>query len=169
MTKVTEFINSGKLSLALRLLLGAVILMGAIPKFTDVEKFSVDVVYSYRVFPMHPVNIARVLGLMAPWLELLIALGLIFGVLTRLSALGWGLMSVVYFVVKLIIIFGQHRILPCGCFPGLVPNMLVTQSIWIDVFTIPLCAQIIFARGRKFLTLGALLPDTWQRRLRYIW
>lgn len=168
MIRLGEFIRSDKLAFALRLLLAAMILVAAVPKFQDVEKYSVYMIYSYRVFPMQPVNIARFLGLMAPWLELLIALGLLFGVLTRLSAFGWGAMSVVYFLVKAHIIFIQGRIVPCGCFPSVLPEMLVTQSIWIDVFTIPLCAQVYFAKG-EFLAVKALLPERWKEKLRLIW
>jgi len=168
MVKLREFIRSDKLSFALRLLLGAVILVATIPKLMDIEKYSVYMIYSYNVFPMHPINIARFLGLVAPYLELLIALGLLFGVLTRLSAAGWGIMSFVYFLTKLHIIFIQGRIVPCGCFPGVLPEMLVTQSIWIDVVTMPLCAQIILAKG-EFLSGKALLPRRWKERLRLIW
>ncbi len=171
MDKVKQFIKSDRLSFALRLLLGVMILLATIPKLEDVEKYSVYMIYSYNVFPMYPVNIARFLGLVAPYLELLIALGLLFGVLTRLSALGWGLMSIVYFFVKLHIIFVQGRIVPCGCFPSILPEMLVTQSIWIDVFTLPLCAQIIWAnRERKFLSIWSLVPERWRSpRLLYVW
>ena len=170
MVKIREFLNSGKLTLALRLLVGAIILLAAIPKFADIEKLSVYMIYSYQ-FPwfMPAMAHTRVLGIIAPYLELLIGLGLVFGVLTRLSALGWGIMSIVYFIIKLHLIFVQERIIPCGCFPGVMPDMLVTQSIWIDVVTIPFCAQIILAKGRRFLTLGSLLPGRWQERLRYIW
>lgn len=175
MVKLRGFIRSDKLSFALRLLLGAMILVATIPKFMDIEKYSVYMIYSYNVFPMslgipwgHPINIARFLGLVAPYLELLIALGLLFGVLTRLSAAGWGIMSFVYFLTKLHIIFIQGRIVPCGCFPGILPDMLVTQSIWIDVVTMPLCAQIILSEG-EFLSAKILLPKRWKEKLRLIW
>ena len=163
--------KSDKLTLVLRLLMVLMITAAAVPKLIDIEKNSVYLIYSYQVFPMHPVNIARLLGLAVPYLETLIALGLLFGVLTRLSAMGWGLMSLVYFLVKLHIIFIQGRIVPCGCFPGILPDMLVTQSIWIDMVTIPLCAQIIWAnRERKFLSFWLLLPEKWRKtKLRYVW
>ncbi len=171
MAKIKQFIKSDKLTFTLRLLLGVMIMTAAIPKLIDIEKYSVFMIYSYRVFPMHPVNIARFLGMVGPYLELFIGLGLFFGVLTRLSAAGWGILSIVYFFVKLHIIFIQRRIVPCGCFPGVLPDMLVTQSIWIDLVTIPICTQIIWAnRERKFLTFWLLLPEKWRKtKLRYIW
>jgi hypothetical protein len=170
-TKVLSFIKSDRLTFILRLLLGVMIMAAAIPKLIDIEKNSVYMIYSYRVFPMHPVNVARFLGMVSPYLELFIGLGLIFGVLTRLSAAGWGILSFVYFLVKLHIIFIQGRIVPCGCFPGIFPDMLVTQSIWIDVVSILLCAQIIWAnRERRFLSFWLLLPEKLRKtKLRYIW
>jgi hypothetical protein len=171
MGKIWHFLKSDRLTLALRLLLAALILTAAIPKFSDIEKYSVYLVYNYRVFPMYPVNIARFLGTIAPYLEFLIALGLLFGVLTRLSAVGWGIMSLLYFCIKLDMIFIQGRIEPCGCFPGIFPGILVTQSIWIDLISMIFCAQIIWAnRERRVLSFWLLLPQKWhQTGIRIIW
>lgn len=170
MARVKAFLNSGKLTLVLRLLLGALILYAAIPKFADLEKFSVFMLYSYQ-FPWLMPSMAhtRVFGYVAPFLEVLIGLGLITGVLTRISTTGWGIMTLVYIVVKAQVIFIQERIIPCGCFPGPLSEMLMTQSIIIDLVTLPICAQIILSKGRKFFTLGSLLPERWQHKLRYIW
>ncbi|MCJ7769277.1 MAG: DoxX family membrane protein [Dehalococcoidales bacterium] len=170
MAAIKAFLNSGKLTFALRLLLGALILYAAIPKFADIEKLSVYMLYSYQ-FPWLMPDMAhtRFLGNIAPYLETLIGLGLIAGVLTRISAFGWGAMSLVYIIIKAQVIFIQGRIIPCGCFPGPLSEMLMTQSIIIDIVTIPLCAQIILAKGRKFFTIGSLLPERWQHKLRYIW
>ncbi len=171
MARIKQFINSDKMTFVLRLLLGMSILAAAIPKLSDIEKYSVFVIYSYRVFPMDPINIAKFLGIVVPYLELLIGLGLLFGVFTRLSAAGLGILSIVYFFVKIHLIFIQGRIVPCGCFPGIFPDMLVTQSIWIDIVTMPLCAQIIWAnRERRFLSFWLFLSEKWRRtKLRYIW
>ena len=170
-SNLREFLKSERLSFVLRILLAVTILAATIPKLTDIEKYSVYLVYSYRVFPVHPINIARFLGLVAPYLELLIGLGLLFGVLTRLCAAGWGMLSLVYLITKLHIIFVQGRIIPCGCFPRLLPEMLVAQSIWIDMITMLFCVQIITAnREKRFFSLWALLPVRWQQgKLRYLW
>jgi uncharacterized membrane protein YphA (DoxX/SURF4 family) len=170
MTGIKAFLNSGKLTLALRLLLGALILFAAIPKFQNLEQLSVYLLYSYQ-FPWLMPSMAhtRILGFIVPYLETLIGLGLIAGVLTRLSAYGSGLMTLVYIVVKIQVIFIQGRIIPCGCFQGPLSEMLMTQTIIIDFFTLPILAQIILAKGRKLFTLGSLLPERWQHKLRYIW
>jgi len=170
MERIKVFLNSGKLTVVLRLLLGALILYAAIPKFTDIEKLSVFMLYSYQ-FPWLMPDMAhtRILGNIAPYLETLVGLGLVTGVLTRLAAYGWGIMTIVYIIVKIHVIFIQGRIIPCGCFPGPLSEMLMTQSIIIDFVTLPILAQIILAKGRRFFTIGALLPEKWQYKLRYIW
>jgi hypothetical protein len=50
MTRVKAFLNSGELTLALRLLIAALVLYAAIPKLADIEKYSVFMLYSYQ-FP----------------------------------------------------------------------------------------------------------------------
>ena len=167
-----EVIRSNRLSIIFRLILGAVIITAAIPKLIDIDRNSVYLIYSYNIFPVYPVNVARFLGLVVPYLELLIGSALILGFLTRLSAAGWGIMSLVYFLVKLDIIFIQKRIMPCGCFGGIFPDLLVTQSIWIDVATMLLCTQIVLAYddGRNFVSLRSKVPERWRRgRFRHIW
>ena len=169
--RLRQFLTSGGLSLGIRYVLGAVILLSAIPKLIDINTNSVYVVYSYYILPVQPINYARFVGLIVPYAELLLGLGLIFGVLTRLSAVGWMALSLLYFSFKIDLIFVQQRIVPCGCFQGLMPNMLVTQSIWLDVVSVGLCFQIILAdRRRRLLSLWSALPHKWRAsRLRYIW
>ena len=171
MKRLKEFIRSQRLGFALRLLVGTLILLAAIPKLVDIEKNSVFLVYNYYILPIQPVNIARYVGLVIPYLELLIGLGLILGVLTRLSAVGWAVLSLAYFIIKLDIIFIQGRVTPCGCFSGLLPDLLVTQSIWLDVVSIIMCIQIIRVdRGRRSFSAWSLLPQKWQiSKLRYVW
>jgi uncharacterized membrane protein YphA (DoxX/SURF4 family) len=166
--RLRQFIRSDSFSLTFQLLLGAMVMVATIPKFADIEKYSIYMIYSYRVFPMHPINIARFLGLISPYIELVIGLGLIYGVFTRLCALGWGIMSLSYFLVKIHIIFVQHRIIPCGCFPSILPEMKVTQSIWIDIANLFICAQIFFS-NRNLASMRILLPLKWRERLRVIW
>ena len=170
-SKLARFFTIYQLGLVLRYLLGAIILLSAVPKLADIETNSVYVVYSYYLLPIQPINVARFVGLVVPYVELAVGLGLIFGSLTRLAAVCWMVMSLAYFSVKIDLIFVQGRIVPCGCFGGLFPNMLVTQSIWLDVASIMLSLQLVLAdKGRHFFSLWSVLPENWRRgRLRHIW
>jgi hypothetical protein len=166
-----RFISSEKLSLTLRLVLGAMIMVAVVPKLLDIEKNSVYLVYSYRILPMYPLNVARLVGSIVPFVELFIGLGLLLGVFTRLSAAAWGILSFIYLLLKIDIIFVQGRLIPCGCFAGILPNLQVTHSIWIDIVTIPLCAQIFYYdRKRRLASIWRFLPERWrQSKLRQVW
>ena len=157
MTKLTRFLKSDKLSFSFRLLIGAMILYAEVPKLTDINKYSVQSLYSYHVFPM---EVVRILGNMGPYIGILIGLGLIFGVLTRLSATGWLMMCLLFIGMKIDVIFVQGRIAPCGCFPGVLSNLKMNQSIWIDIAAVPMMIQVILANPqRKFLAAWSFLPE----------
>jgi len=70
--------------LVFRLILAAFFLTSSYGKLVDIERYSVDAVYNFGILPM---ALARPFGLVMPFIELLCGLGLLFGVLTRLSAL----------------------------------------------------------------------------------
>ncbi len=116
---------------------------------------------------MYPVNVARFIGQVTPYLELLIGLGLILSVFLRLSALLAGAYSLGFFISKLLVLFVQGRSMECGCFPGLLA-LQINQSIFIDLIAMPLCAQIVLAEN-SFLNARALLPERWQAKLRHLW
>jgi len=142
---VRRVLADGRLALVLRWLVGAMVLLSAIPKLIDLEASSVYVVYSYYILPIQPFNVARFAGLIIPYAELLIGIGLITGIFTRLAAAGWTALSLAYLAAKLHVIFVQGRTMDCGCFGGLLPHLAVTQSIWIDVAGIIACVQILVA------------------------
>jgi hypothetical protein len=164
-TKTVNLLRSPKISLAFRLVLGAIIMISAIPKLIDIENNSVYLVYSYYILPLHPLNLARLAGLVVPFLELLCGISLILGIFTRLAALTWATLSLAYLGVKLDIIFIQGRIIPCGCFSSLLPEMLVTQSIWIDVVSILMCLQIFLSgRKRQILSMWEIIQKARNKR-----
>ena len=167
MTKLMRFLKSDKLSFAIRLLIGGMILYAEVPKLADIEKLSIFAVYKYNFFPMNAdilgqtVNVARIFGTIGPFMGILIGLGLIFGVFTRLSAFGWLSMCLMFIFMKIDYLYIQGRpAAPCGCFPGPLANLLMTQSIWIDIVSVPLMLQVMLAnRERRFLSLWSLLPE----------
>src|SRR5512136_1434574 len=98
--------------LCFRLILAAFFLVAAFGKLVDIERYSVQAVYFFVILPFY---LARPFGLALPFIELLCGLGLLFGVLTRLSALGIGLLSLSFFIAKTIV-FLHGRSVDCGCF-----------------------------------------------------
>jgi uncharacterized membrane protein YphA (DoxX/SURF4 family) len=160
-------VNNQYVTLACRLILAAIFLVSSYGKLVDIERYSVDAVYNFGILPVEPVNIARFFGLVMPFIELLCALGLLFGVLTRLSALGVTLMSLSFFISKAIVL-SQGRSIECGCF-GAVIDTLASVTIYMDIPMMLMGLLIMFSKARHWLAIGGLIPGAWRKRLSLIW
>lgn len=152
--------------LVFRLILAGFFLISAYGKLVDIERYSVDAVYNFGILPM---VLARPFGLIMPFIELLCGLGLLFGVLTRLSALGIALMSLSFFIAKAIVL-SQGRSIECGCF-GAVIDTLASVTIFMDLPMVALASLILFApsQSRHWASIGKLLPESWKEKLEWIW
>jgi putative oxidoreductase len=157
---------NGTVILVFRLILAAFFLVSSYGKLVDIERYSVDAVYNFGVLPM---VLARPFGLVMPFIELLCGLGLLFGVLTRLSALGVALMSIAFFIAKAIVL-SQGRSIECGCF-GAVIDTLASVTIFMDIPMMVLALFIVFApdRSRHWAAVGKLLPPSWKEKFRSVW
>ena len=152
--------------LVFRLILAAFFLVSSYGKLVDIERYSVDAVYNFGILPMF---LARPFGLIMPFIELLCGLGLLFGVLTRLSALGIALMSLSFFIAKAIVL-SQGRSIECGCF-GAVIDTLASVTIFMDFPIMFLALLVVLSPSatRHSMAIGALLPQVWKDRLHLIW
>jgi uncharacterized membrane protein YphA (DoxX/SURF4 family) len=152
--------------LCFRLILAALFLTAAFGKLVDIEHYSVDAVYFFVILPMF---LARPFGLVLPFIELLCGLGLLFGVLTRLSALGIGLLSLSFFIAKAIVL-SHGRSIDCGCF-GAFGDTLASVTIFLDLPMVLFAMVVMLAPPdvRHWKTVGNVLPKTWRERLRFIW
>ena len=157
-------VNNRYVTLIFRLLMAAIFLLSSYGKLVDIERYSVDAVYNFGILPM---ALARPFGLVMPFIELLCALGLLFGVLTRLSALGVALMSLSFFVAKAIVL-SQGRSINCGCF-GAVIDTLASVTIFMDIPMMLLAMVVLFSSSRHWAAIGGLLPEGWRDKLRLIW
>jgi uncharacterized membrane protein YphA (DoxX/SURF4 family) len=160
-------VNNRYVTLAFRLILAGIFLLSSYGKLVDIERYSVDAVYNFGILPVEPVNIARFFGLVMPFVELLCALGLLFGVLTRLSALGVSLMSLAFFVSKGIVL-SQGRSIECGCF-GAVIDTLASVTIFMDIPMLLMGLLVMFSSSRHWLAIGGLIPEAWRKKLNLIW
>lgn len=149
-----------------RLILAVSFLAAAFGKLVDIERYSVQAVYFFVILPMF---LARPFGLVLPFIELLCGLGLLFGVLTRLSALGIGLLSLSFFIAKAIV-FSQGRGIDCGCF-GAFGDTLASVTIFLDLPMMFFAMVVMWAPAdvRHWKTVGNVLLKTWRERLRFIW
>ncbi len=152
--------------LVFRFILAGFFLVSSYGKLVDIERYSVDAVYNFGILPM---VLARPFGLVMPFIEGLCGLGLLFGVLTRLSALGIGLMSLSFFIAKAIVL-SQGRSLECGCF-GAVIDTLASVTIFMDLPMVAMALVILFApsKSRYWTSVGYLLPQSWERKFHFVW
>jgi uncharacterized membrane protein YphA (DoxX/SURF4 family) len=157
-------LNNKYVTLIFRLIMAAIFLVSSYGKLVDIEEYSVNAVYNFGILPMW---LARPFGLVMPFIELLCALGLLFGVLTRLSALGISLMSIAFFVAKAIVL-ASGRSIDCGCF-GAVVETLASVTIFMDIPMVLLGLYVMFSNKRHWLAIGGLLPDAWKEKLSLVW
>jgi putative oxidoreductase len=152
--------------LIFRFIMVAFFLTSSYGKLVDIERYSVDAVYNFGILPM---ALARPFGLVIPFVELLCGLGLVFGVLTRLSALGIGLMSLSFFIAKAIVL-SQGRSIECGCF-GAIVDTLASVTIFIDLPMVFLASVVMLAPSpiRHWISIGKKLPPAWKDNLHLIW
>jgi len=158
--------NNQYLILVFRLILATFFLTSSYGKLVDIERYSVDAVYNFGILPM---ALARPFGLVMPFVELLCGLGLLFGVMTRLSAFGISLMSLSFFIAKAMVL-SQGRSIECGCF-GAVIDTLASVTIFIDLPMIVIALMIILApsQTRHSASMGKFLHQAWKDRLKWIW
>jgi uncharacterized membrane protein YphA (DoxX/SURF4 family) len=151
---------------ALRMILAVLFIASALGKMVNLERYSVDAVYNFGILPM---VLARPFGLILPFLELLCAGGLLFGILTRLSALGIGLMSLSFFIAKAYVLL-QGRNIECGCF-GAIIDTLSSLTIYLDVLVMGMAILILGAdpRQRHWILVGQWFPRNWQKKLDLTW
>ena len=157
-------VDNRYVALTFRLILAAIFLTSAYGKLADIERYSVDPVYAFGILPM---ALARPFGLVMPFVELLCGLGLLLGVLTRLSALGAALMSLAFFVAKGVVL-AQGLSIECGCF-GAVVDTLASVTIFMDIPMMLMGLATLFSSSRHWAAVGALLPEVWKERLKLVW
>jgi putative oxidoreductase len=154
------------LVLVFRLVLAGTFLVSSFGKLVDIEHYSVAMVYNFGILP-GPLAIG--FGWALPFLELLCALSLLFGVLTRLSALGVALLSTSFFITKFILL-SRGMDVECGCF-GAIGSTMASWSIYLDPALFVLSMTILFSsrRSRHWVSLRRRLPEKWSNRLDPLW
>jgi putative oxidoreductase len=161
-----KLVGNRYLVMACRWILGLIFLLSAIGKLIDLQG-SVDAVYGFNVFPL---AFAHFAGLVVPFIELLMALALLFGAVTRLAALGASIMSVAFFLVKAHVLLIQGRQIDCGCFGALMSTMAsVTIYMDIPMLFMGLVIMAAPAAARHWASLGKWLPQEWKDKLNLVW
>lgn len=106
-----SLLHNGYLALGARIVLGMVFLVASIEKVADPAAFATSIGY-YRLITG---DTAMLAATVLPWVELLCALALLFGVALRGSSLLCFLMLVV-FVAAIVSALARGLDISCGCF-----------------------------------------------------
>ena len=110
-TKIMAFCSSPVLSLAFRVILGALFLYAGIAKIVDPMGFALSI-YNYKLLPDGLINVAAIL---LPWLEVIVGGSLLFGIGTAGCALiATALFSIFAGALTINLIRGLD--IACGCF-----------------------------------------------------
>ena len=99
------------LTVRVRIALGLIFVVAAIPKIVDPPSFA-HAVYNYRMVPGPFVNL---IGLVMPWLELLSGLALVLGLFRRAASVVIGAMLLV-FIGGISLNLARNNPIDCGCF-----------------------------------------------------
>ena len=153
---VRSVLHRPYLSLALRLLVGGVLVFSAVTKLPLHSQF-VGVVEGYNLLPG---PLAEAYALALPWVELLVGVYLVLGILLRPSAAVTILMGISFTVANVSAII-QGEQFCASCFGEAFP-LLVSQALTLDILIIIAALLLLLAGGREQL-LGL---DGWFARKR---
>jgi uncharacterized membrane protein YphA (DoxX/SURF4 family) len=130
------------LSLLVRLALGVIALWAAIPKILDLQQSQLAV-GAYDIFSP---GLTQLIGYALPFIELVIGLLFLAGLLTRYVSVVWGLLMVV-FIAGIISAWARGLNIDCGCFnPGGVNPDVDGTTYFIEIL-----------RDIGFIAMGAFL------------
>lgn len=155
MEKFRAFIQHKWVALICRFLLSALFLIGAFAKLQDVKLYSVNVVYEYGLLPVEPVDLAAAFGYVLPFVELGVGLALLFGVLTKLAALGGALMGLSFSIAEGLVLL-SGRDIDCGCFGGLI-DTLTSLTVYLSAAMMVMGLIIYKSPNRNSCSLTTIL------------
>jgi len=132
------------LILLARLILGIVLISASIGKISDPNMFA-EAISNYHLIPF---GLENSLAIVLPWLELLVGIGLIFGIFVSGSAFLTMLMMVVFiFAISFAILNGYN--IECGC--GLKPGEMIGVGKIIEDIVYLLLAIVVLRRKNRYL------------------
>jgi uncharacterized membrane protein YphA (DoxX/SURF4 family) len=166
---VWDSVTNRSTILIFRLVLAGTFLLSSFGKLVDINRYSIAPIVDFEILP---VSLAHVFGMILPFIELLCALGLLLGVLTRLSSVGIALMSVSFFTVKAILLWNGSDV-ACGCF-GAVVTTLISDTIYLDppIFLMSLIIALSPPASRHWVSLWKRLSSghiKWSDKLDFVW
>ena len=150
---VNPRIHNRYLSIAIRMILGAIFLYASWSKIFDPSSFA-QVLWNYRIFPLAAI---APLSHFVPWLEAVIGLALISGIGRKGAALVSAAL-LLGFMLAISIDLARGISINCGCFSSGEVLQSHEQGIWM--------MKVDLLRDLGFLVLAAHVltaPITWKQ------
>ena len=151
-------------SFVIRILMGGIFLIAGLAKIADPVRFMLTL----REFDVFPRVIVPFLAVYLPWLELLLGLSLVLGLLYRTSALMLAFLNFL-FMLAILAVISRGIVVDCGCF-GLfadalkLPDMADYKTVIRNVLFTSLCVYLFFAESTIFSLERYISRNTaWQR------
>jgi uncharacterized membrane protein YphA (DoxX/SURF4 family) len=138
-------LKSSNTSFVFRLILGGIFIFTGIAKINHISSL-VGEIKQYQILPA---VLASAYGHVLPYLEILVGVILVLGIILRISASIAGLMLISFAAAKIVAMIRGLNINVCHCFGPAVP-LLSTQSLAIDIIMLLLAIQIILFRKELF-------------------
>ncbi|MBI5102710.1 MAG: DoxX family membrane protein [Nitrospirae bacterium] len=140
-----------------RLLIGGIFLISGLAKISDPARF----ILTLREFRLFPEVIVPLAAIWLPWLEVLLGLCVLLGILQRTSALLLACLNA-GFLAAIVSVMARGIVVDCGCFGMLadmlgLPDMADMKAVVRNVVIIGLCLLIFFSTNKGLSLEGYIL------------
>jgi len=148
--------SAGRVSLLLRLIVGGIFLISGLAKIADPVRF----LLTLREFRLLPGVLESLLAVYLPWLEFLLGLCVVLGILHRTSALVIAGLNA-FFVVAIGSVIARGIEVDCGCFGLLadvlhLPDMADWKAIVRDLVFMVMCFYLFRSKTDAWTLEGYL-------------
>lgn len=140
--------------LAARLILGVTYLVAGVLKARDLQATQMDT----RAFRILSYDVANIWGTFMPFLEVLLGLLLIAGLMTRMTAVLGGLLMIA-FIIGISSVWSRGIVIQCGCFGsnGKLPTTAAYKWDILRDVGLLLCAAWLVIWPRTKLSVDRVL------------
>lgn len=130
-----------------RLIVGGIFIYASFYKIVEPSMFAKSILY-YHLVPGPLVNL---MAIILPWLEILVGLALVFGVVYR-GAVWWANLMLVIFIVALASTIARNLDIECGCFKaGQSATGPAWGSLLFDLGSLVFSVQLLVSRSVRWM------------------
>ena len=140
-------IDNDYLTMLSRLIVGGIFIYASFYKIVEPSMFAKSILY-YHLVPGPLVNL---MAIILPWLEILVGLALVFGVVYR-GAVWWANLMLVIFIVALASTIARNLDIECGCFKaGQSATGPAWGSLLFDLGSLVFSVQLLVSRSVRWM------------------